>query len=341
VREVALRYRSVVDALPLPTAGMVSAEQVAIEQRAQAVRLALERARKRESEALWDECVREAAGAMSDAIEVIGTTGELALLRDLHIQAGVCMSLDDQIPGAQTHFSAAALLDESPPPTGLHREEAERLQAESRQEILGRPFGKMRLVTEPPGARVLIDGHEVPGTTPLETNVRLGYHFVTIRRFRFESDTQQRLLEPLGLVRVSLDPASRSTLAEQLAAIQMGTAPPPPPGELDLARASWSRAEQVLMTTRQEGALGGYKVSLVDAVTGQSVRSAGFAASADSVAVERSVCQALGETCEFSRGVPWYVWPLAGAVLVGGVVTTAVILENNRDTRFCPPAGCR
>src|SRR5262249_44786867 len=158
VREVVSHYRTVVDLLPLPTAGVVSPEQVAIEQRAQAVRLALVRARKKESEALWDDCVREAAGSMSDAIEVIASTGELGLLRDLHIQAGVCMSLDDQAPGARTHFLAASLLDETPPPTGLHREEAERLQGESRKEILARPRGAVRIVTEPPGARVFIDG---------------------------------------------------------------------------------------------------------------------------------------------------------------------------------------
>ena len=85
----------------------------------------------------------------------------------------------------------------------------------------------------------------------------------------------------------------------------------------------------------------GYKLSLVETGTGKSVRTAAVSASADGTAVRRSVCEVLGESCEVARGIPWYVWPLAAAVVVGGVVTTTVILDNNRDTRFCPPAGCR
>ena len=108
-----------------------------------------------------------------------------------------------------------------------------------------------------------------------------------------------------------------------------------------MAEAVWSRAEQVLFASPQEGASKGYKLSLVEAATGRPIRTGTVSAGADGSAVQRSVCQVLGESCEVSRGVPWYVWPLAGAVIVGGVVTTAVILENNRDTRFCPPSGCR
>jgi hypothetical protein len=340
VRDATLHYRVVVDPQPLPAPGVASPEQLAIGERAQVVRLALERARKRESEALWDECVREAAGVMSDALEVMAATGEVSLLRELHIQTGVCMSLANQVPGARTHFLAAALVDETPPPTGLHREEAESLQAESRREILSRPRGAVRIVTDPPGARVLIDGREVPGTTPLEADVRLGDHFVTIRRFRYEPNTEQRLLQPFGLVRASLDPARRTTLGEQLAAVRAGRLAPPR-DELELALAQWSRAEQLIVAAPLLPASAGYKLSLVEATSGKAVRAAHVSASADGAAVRRSVCEVLGESCDVSRGIPWYVWPLAGAVVVGGVVTTAVILENNRDTRFCPPAGCR
>jgi hypothetical protein len=340
VREVVASRRPVVDFLPLPPAGAVSTDLIAIDQRGQAVRLALSRARKKESEALWDDCVREVAGAMSDAIEVIATTGELALLRDLHLQAGVCMSLADQKPGARLHFLAAALLDETPPPAGLHREEAERAQVEARSEILARPRGKVRIVTEPPGARVLIDGREVPGTTPLEADVRLGDHFVTIRRFRYESNTEQRFLQPLGLVRANLDPARRSTIGNQLAAARQGQIPPPPSEEFFLAQAVWSRAEQVVTIPRPDAA-GAYRLLLIEAATGKTLRTTSLPRAADDATTRRVVCDLLGETCEASAGIPWYVWPLAGAVIVGGVITTAVILENNRDTRFCPPSGCR
>jgi hypothetical protein len=340
VAEGAGRYRAVVEAVPLPAFG-VSPEQAAIEERSQAVRLALTRARNKESEALWDDCVREVAGVMSDAIEVIATTGELTLLRDLHVQAGICMSLADQAPAARLHFLVASLLDESPPQTGLHRQEAERAQADARDEILGRPRGKVSILTDPPGARVFVDGREIPGTTPLDADVRLGDHFVTIQRFRYESNTEQRFLQPSGIVRVNLEPARRSTLSEQLAAISAGRTPAPPADELRLARAVWSRAEQLLTVSRGTGMAAGYRLTLTEAATGNFVRSTAVAPSSDRTSMRLAVCDVLGETCEISHGIPWYVWPLAGAVVIGGVVTTGVVLENNRDTRFCPPAGCR
>jgi PEGA domain len=340
ISESVARYRSVVEPQPLPPPG-VSPEQAAIEERGQAVRLALVRARKKESEALWDDCVREVAGVMSDAIEVIASTGELTLLRDLHVQAGICMSLADQAPSARLHFLVAALLDESPPQTGLHRQEAERAQADARDEILARPRGKLRIVTDPPGARVLVDGREVSGTTPLVADVRLGDHFVTIQRFRYEPNTEQRFLQPFGLVRVNLEPARRSTLSDQLAKISSGRLPAPSPEEVRLAQAVWSRAEQVLTVSHDESATGSDRLSLAEGATGKLVRSAVVAPHADNASLRHAVCDVLGENCEASRGIPWYVWPLAGAVVIGGVVTTAVILENNRDTRFCPPVGCR
>lgn len=340
VREIITSRRQVVDFLPLPSPGVVSTDLIAIEQRGQAVRLALARARKKESEALWDDCVREAAGSMPDALEVIATTGELALLRDLHLQAGVCLSLADQVSGARSHFRSAALLDETPPPSGLHREEAERVQVEARNEILARPRSKVRIVTEPPGARVLIDGHEMPGVTPLEADARLGDHFVTLRRFRYESNTEQRLLQPFGLVRVNLEPARRSTLGAQLLAVRQKQEPLPPPDELYLAEAAWSRAEQVVGISRAD-ANANYRLALTETATGKLLRSVTLSRTADDGSTRRIVCDLLGETCEAPAGIPWYVWPLAGAVVAGGIVTTAVILENNRDTRVCPPSGCR
>jgi hypothetical protein len=340
VREIVASRRQVVDFVPLPAPGDVSTDLIAIEQRGQAVRLALARARKKESEALWDDCVREVAGEMSDALEVIATTGELALLRDLHLQAGICLSLADQVSGARSHFRSAALLDETPPPSGLHREEAERVQVEARNEILARWRGKVRIVTEPPGARVLIDGREVPGVTPLEADARLGDHFVTLRRFRYESNTEQRLLQPFGLVRVNLEPARRSTLGAQLFAVRHARAPMPSADELFLAEAAWSRAEQVVGISRPD-ANANYRLALTETATGKVLRQLTLSRSADSAATRRTVCDLIGETCEASTGIPWYVWPLAGAVVAGGIVTTTVVLENNRDTRFCPPSGCR
>ena len=269
VREIAASRRQVVDPLPLPVPGVVSTDLIAIEQRGQAVRLALQRARKKESEALWDDCVREAAAAMPDALEVIALTGELALLRDLHLQAGVCLSLADQTSGARSHFPGGA---RQTPSERTPSEEAERVQVEARNEVLARPKSKVRIITEPPGARVLIDGHEVPGVTPLEADARLGDHFVTLRRFRYESNTEQRLLQPFGLVRVNLEPARRSTLGAQLLAVRQRQAPLPSADELYLAEAAWSRAEQVVGISRPDTGPN-YRLSLTETATGKCCRS--------------------------------------------------------------------
>jgi hypothetical protein len=341
IRDLVHRFRSVAEEVPLSSPSAASADEVALEQRAQAVQMALERARKSESEALWDDCVRESARVMSDAIELIGATGELRLLRDLHVEMGVCMSLSDQPVGARLHFLAAALLDERPLPTGLHREEAERVEAEAREEILARPRGKVRILSEPPGAEVLIDGHVVDGVTPIETDVRLGDHFVTFRRFRFEPNTEQRFLQPLGLLRVKLEPAHRSTLNAQLARIERHQAAVASDEELLLAKAVLARAEQLLLVSNGPAPTDSYRLTLLDAPTGQVIRASTLEGSADDAATKRMVCEVLGEECTVSVGAPWYVWPLAGAVLVAGIITTVVIAENGRDTRFCPPSGCR
>jgi hypothetical protein len=320
---------------------MGSPEQLALEQRAQTVQIALDRARKNESEALWDNCVRESARAMSDAIELIGATGEPRLLRELHVEMGVCMSLSDQRVGARLHFLAAALLDERPLPTGLHREEAERVEVEAREEILGRPRGKVRIVSDPPGAEVLIDGRLVEGVTPVETEVRLGDHFVTFRRFRYEPNTEQRFLHPFGLVRVTLEPAHRSTLSAQLAQIEQHEASVVEDDEMLLAKAVLARAEQLLLVSNGPVPTDSYRLTLLDAPSGKAIRTSTLERTADDAVTRRTVCEVLGEECTVSVGAPWYVWPLAGAVLVAGIITTVVIAENGRDTRFCPPSGCR
>ena len=65
----------------------------------------------------------------------------------------------------------------------------------------------------------------------------------------------------------------------------------------------------------------------------------------DDDTLRRAVCEALGETCEVkSRGIPWYVWPIGGLALAGGVVSAVFIANANRDYRFVAcPAGmvCR
>jgi hypothetical protein len=338
VRDVVASRRALREDLALPPAASVSPERAAMAERAASIRLALERARRAESEAAWDACVREATSAMSDAVEVLARVDDLLLLRDLNVQIGACLTLAGSASSARSYFVSAALLDESKPKLGLHREEAERAQAEALAEVTSRARGKVRIETTPPGADLWIDGHR-EGQTPIEVDVRLGEHFVTVRRFRFEPHTELTRLSPSGSVRVALDPAQRGTLRDQLAAVAAGTIAPAE-DELRLGRAVWSRAEQLVAVA--PAGLDGCRVRVLDAITGQTLRTAQLARRDDDDAVRRAVCDALGETCEpRSRGVPWYVWPIAGVALAGGVVSTAFLINQNRDYKFvaCPNGG--
>jgi hypothetical protein len=196
----------------------------------------------------------------------------------------------------------------------------------------------VRIESIPAGAEVWIDGRKSAGTTPLDVDVRLGDHFITTRRFRFEPRTELTVLQPSGVVRLPLDPARRETLREQLAAVVAGSATRPDEAELRLARAVWSRAEQSVILEPAGGAL---RVRIVDAVSGQALGQASVLKSDDDVTTRKRVCDALGETCEATaRGIPWYVWPLGGAVLASGAITAGVIANANRSLRICPAGGC-
>src|SRR5690348_60954 len=105
-----------------------------------------------------------------------------------------------------------------------------------------------------------------------------------------------------------------------------------------LARAVWSRAEQVVAVAPI--GFDACRVRILDALTGKELRSVQLARRLDDDALRRTVCDALGETCEpRARGVPWYVWPIAGTAVVGAVVSTALIINANRSYTFvsCPP----
>jgi hypothetical protein len=339
VRDVVSARRAIRDDLALPPPDAVSADQVAMTERAAGIRLALGRARRAESEASWDACVREAADALPAAVEVLAKVNDLLLLRDLHLQIGACLTLAGSPANARPHFVSAALLDESEPTIGVHREQAEKLQAEARLEVLARAHGPVRIETVPPGAEVWIDGRKATGVTPLTVDARLGDHYITARRFRFEPHTERSVLQPSGTARVVLDPAGRGTLREQLASLAAGALTPPSTDELRLARALWSRAEQVVALT-PVGAKR-CRLQVLDAATGEVLKSAPISHNEEDDSLRRAVCNALGETCETKpRGIPWYVWPIGGLAIAGGVVSAVLIANANRDYRFVAcPAG--
>jgi hypothetical protein len=335
VRGVVAQRRAVRDELALPQAESLSPEQATMESRINAIRLSLERAVAAESVASWEQCVREAASALSDAIEVLARVNDLALLRDLHVEIGVCLTLSGDAGSARPHFVAASLLDETAPKAGSHREEAERVQAEARDQVLAQSKGPVRIETAPPGAELWVDGQKATGTTPLYADVRLGNHFITVHRFRYEPHTELALLQPSGVVRIALDPAQRSTLREQLSSLATGSVPRPSEEELRLAETVWSRAEQLVVITHPSGQSS--EVKLVDALTGDVLRQTRVNDGDDDDAIQRRVCETLGETCAPSRrgGVPWYVWPVSGVAVAGAIISATFLVNASRNYRYC------
>lgn len=318
-----------------------SPEEIANEQRVKAIELALERSRKHEEVAAWSECVKESSDQLGPAIELLATSGRLDLLRELHVQIGSCMSLAGQQSDAMPHFRKAALLDEAPPKKGLHREEAELVHDAARSEVIGRARGPVRIITDPPGAEVWIDGRRIPGVTPLSTDVRLGQHFVTLRRFRHEPQTTQSLLQPKSTARYTLETARRDTLREQLGEVRSG-ARKVPGQELDLAKAIWAGADQLIVLQKPPGPSVAIRMSLLDASNGRRVRTQTIPIAADDDELRVSVCGVLGEKCPADSGINLHaiVWPLVAAVTIGGLVSLGFILDSQRETVFCPSGGC-
>ncbi|MCB9586103.1 MAG: PEGA domain-containing protein [Polyangiaceae bacterium] len=328
---VAARFRRVVSALPLPPPERSTVQEANLEARRRAIELALKRARNYESEARFDACVREAARVLSEATTVLALSGHFEELRDLHIQIGACLVTAGQLEDARPHFLAAATFDEKPPKVGLHREDVEREQLKARDDVLKRARGMVRIESDPPGAEVWIDGRKQRGKTPLNAKVRLGDHFVTLRRFRFELLTERILLQPSGRVQLSMEVARPTTLAAQLVSGKPRAAST---HEKQLAVALWSRAEDVLELKHLPRRR--IELSLWDAASGKRVRHTQGPAKD----LEALACRVLGESCREETGVPWYVWPLAGAVVVGGTVATIAVARSERDLKFCPPRGC-
>lgn len=339
VEAVVSGRRSVLPLKGLPSQSR-SPEELANEQRVKAIALALERARRHEEVAAWSDCVKEAGDELGPATELLATSGKLDLLRDLHVQIGACMSLAGQRADALPHFRTASLLDEAAPQRGLHREEAELAHEDARREILGRARGPVRIETDPPGAEVWIDGRRTNGVTPLDVNVRLGTHFVTLRRFRHEPQTTQVLLQPKSRIRFALGAARRDTLREQLGDVHDGSLRVSP-AELELATALWAGAPQLILLTKPPGPSLAIRVSLVDATSGRSVRTQTIATAASDETVQRGVCGVLGETCPSDGGVnPHLIWPFAVVAAVGAAIAIGFIVDAQRDTVFCPVGGC-
>ena len=82
------------------------------------------------------------------------------------------------------------------------------------------------------------------------------------------------------------------------------------------------------------------RIEILTVDSGRSLRKTSVASDADDDELRDAVCGALGEECEASGGVPWYVWPIGVLAVVGSGVAIGFIVESQRATVFCPPAGC-
>ncbi len=343
IEESVRARRAVLPLRPMPEETRAP-EDLANEQRVAAIAQALQRARQHEEVAGWDACTKEAGDMLGSATEVLATQNRLELLRDLHLQIGACMSLGPEPESAQPHFRSATLLDETPPPKGLHREEAERALEAARADVLRLQRGPVRIETDPPGAEVWIDGKQAPGVTPLTVPARLGTHFVTVRRFRYEPDTRAMHLQPKTRVRLVMHPARRDTLTQQLAEVNAGKREVPA-GELQLARALWSRAGQLLLLEPAKGAAqqGAVSATLLGASTGATVKRRVLSPALDDDQLMLQVCALLGERCEVESSSvfasPWF-WIATGVALVGGAIAVGFAVDSQRGAVFCPSGGC-
>lgn len=339
VKEHAKEMRPLV-LLTSPKSAGVSPREVAKTELRRALGDNLARARERAGEADFAGCVEHAGRALGSSDSIIGELGAFDLLRDLHVEIGACLALDGRKESALVHFTSATLLDETAPQAGRYRSEAEQLREVARQAVLSRSEGVVHITTDPPGARVMIDGREMAGVTPLDASVRLGDHFVTVRRFRFEPVTELRFLQPTASLEVSLEPARRSTLGEQLARLAEAGSEQPSRLERSLAEASFSRAEQLLVAAPMFPSKNGLRLTLYDAASGATLRNKTVADASDDTLLHTAMCGVLGESCEESKGIPWYVWPIAGVALTGGVISIVLVANASRDVELCPAAGC-
>jgi hypothetical protein len=338
VRAQAKRMRPLVTMAGPKSVGQSPSEVARIEL-ARALSDNLARAKDRAGEADFAGCVEHAGRALGSADKIVGELAAFDLLRDLHVEIGVCLSLDNRKESALVHFTSATLLDEAPPKAGLYRSEAEAVREQARQAVLARSEGVVHVKTDPPGAKVSIDGRELAGVTPLDVHVRLGDHFVTFRRFRFEPVTELRFLQPTATLEVALEPARRSTLSEQLASLA-SQKDSPPRLERALAEASYSRAEQLLLADPMLPSRDGLRLTLYDAATGATLRQKTVAEASDDKLLHAAMCGVLGESCEEAGGIPWYVWPITGVGVAGGVLSVVLLANASRDVQLCPAAGC-
>jgi len=338
------KKRTVLPMRPFPSLTQ-SPVDVANTERVRAIAAAIERARRHEEVADWNACAKEAGDKLGLATEVLTTSNRLDMLRDLHLQIGACMSLSGEAENALPHFHKATLLDETPPPKGRHREEAELVHERARSEVLARLRGPVRIETDPAGAEVWIDGNKASGVTPLDVDVRLGTHFITLRRFRFEPETRAMLVQPRSTVRFVLGEARRDTLRQQLGEVNAGRRKPPP-DELQLARAVWSKASQVLMLSKPAGptAAGVLRVTLRDARSGRDVRGNSFGEAVTDDELQTRMCALLAQPCPVNEGVATWVWVVVGvataAAVAGAAISIGFYADSQRETVFCPPGGC-
>lgn len=342
VRNVIRAKRSVVDLRPLPAAQASSAQSVQLKLDVDRIKRALSAAAAFEANAKWRSCYKTVAEVMSTATDILTRTGEISLLRQLYVKQGVCLTLNDPA-SAKPFFLKATMIDESPPKAGMVRVEAEQLWSGQRDDVQSRLRGPVQIVTDPPGAHVWLDGTKLDGVTPLTVTARLGQHFVTLRRFRYEPVTVSVPLQPGMTQPFVLTGAETQTLREQLRPAAEGTIAIEPV-ELRLAQTVWSGAPELILLGKRPGPTTSVEVSLIDAKNGGTIRSGNVAGDADDATVLSAVCDVLGENCAPPGGLSTLETLAIAAlsVVAAAGVSTAVgfAIDDARGFRFCPSGGC-
>ena len=141
----------------------------------------------------------EAISRLRKARAVLGQHASLAehyrLLSELALQLGLNhLALKDEV-SAHTAIVTATLHGYAGPAPGALPPEAEAFIAATRRGMEGQPRGGISVKTQPPGARVQLDGKEA-GASPVTVQAAAGLHHLRISRIGFQDRALYQQVSP-------------------------------------------------------------------------------------------------------------------------------------------------
>lgn len=149
------------------------------------VRQTLARAKGQYRKLRFDEAVSSLRKAQADLGQHAATAEHFKLLSELALQLGLNhLALKDE-PAARRAIVTASLHGYPGPAPGALPPEVEAFIAGTRKGMEGQTRGGISIKTQPPGARVRVDGRDV-GLSPVTVEAPAGLHHLRVARVGFE-----------------------------------------------------------------------------------------------------------------------------------------------------------